>query len=815
MQHMHGTHDISLVVLSFAIAFMASLTALDTARRVHFSTGWQRKLWLLSGSFAMGIGIWAMHFIAMIAFELPVPIYYDLVLVFVSIIVAIAASMCGLYFSCKTNMNIAKLVVGGTIMGIGISGMHYIGMAAMEGIHITYQPVYFVVSICIAIGASIIALMLTFRFRESQQGIGNKAKIVSGMVMAIAIAGMHYTGMFGARFIPDHQIAEIDKTSLDMDAVVTAVTISTIVILGIVLVISFVLDRRLDEEITFKDAILESVLDCLIIINNKGNIIECNPAVTTTFGHAREELIGQHMEQKLLGRLAENNVETEKIQYNQRVEMTGIRCNGETFPVELTVTKIKKEGLPLFTVYMRDITQLKQSEETIWKMAYRDSLTGLPNRRFFSEHLNVSLIEAEVHETKLAVIFLDLDHFKLINDSMGHAFGDILLKSVAERLRKCVEAPDIVARNGGDEFTLILQDTNDQLAETVVENIIYALNEPFDLGEQEVFISTSIGISMYPADGEDQEVLVKNADTAMYEAKEQGRNGYSFFKAGHEMKMLKKHQLGNELRMALERDELILHYQPRLHMGSGQIIGVEALVRWIHPEKGFIPPDEFIPQAEELGLIVPIGEWVLRTAVAQCKKWQEQGLSLQMSVNLSAVQFQKADIVKVVSETLQREELAPGLLNLEITESMMMNAEYSIRVLQELKTLGVQLSVDDFGTGYNSLSSLKKMPLDYLKIDRSFMHNIPDDPENTAIVKAIISIAQSLNLNVIAEGIEEEQQLAFLQQLHCHEIQGYLVCRPVPAQELERFLADYMSLQVLQLLDGKSASETIKSSSPL
>ena len=805
MHHIQGTHDLPLVALSLLFAFLASLTAIDTTRRTSLSTGWKKKLWLVSGSVAMGIGIWTMHFIAMLAFTLPVSIHYDIYLALVSIVVAIAASFCGLYVSCKSKTTIMNVVIGGCFMGLGIIGMHYIGMASMEGIHIVYSPILVLFSIVIAVGASIIALMLAFRFRGSHNGVSSDAKLLSALVMGVAISSTHYTGMLATTFMQDTKSLGKIAATLDTGAIASGVTIGAIAILSIVFAISFVLERKLDEEIIFKGAILESVLDCLIIIDHKGHMVECNPATISTFGYTEGELIGQSLEKRLLVHSSPKSTEISRLMdldgeiiCNQRLEAAGVRSCGEKFPVELTITKIKKDGLPLFTVYARDITKVKQSEAIIKKMAYRDFLTGLPNRRMFNEYLQKSLLEAEVQQTKVAVLFLDLDRFKLINDSMGHAFGDLLLKKVAERLQNCLGAENVVARNGGDEFTIILKETTHQAAENIVGGIIESLKQPFILEKHEVFITTSIGIAMYPTDGEDQETLVKNADIAMYEAKERGRNNYSFFRAGTDLQVVQKLQMVNELRTALERDEFAVYYQPRLHIDSGQIIGVEALVRWIHPEKGIISPDQFIPQAEESGLIVPIGNWVLRTAVAQCKKWQDQSLPLEMSVNLSAVQFQSPNLVKMVSETLQSEGLNPKLLNLEITENMMMDAEYSIQVLWELKNLGVQISIDDFGTGYNSLSYLKKMPIDHIKVDRSFMQNVTTDSENAAIVKAVISIAQSLHLNIIAEGVEDEEQLAFLKNLNCNEIQGYLLSPPVPAAKLESLVANHSSFFVAQ-----------------
>ncbi|AOV06710.1 bifunctional diguanylate cyclase/phosphodiesterase [Sporosarcina ureilytica] len=791
MQQIHGTHDLLLVVLSLIIAFFASITALDTARRVHFATGLRRVIWLVSGSAAMGIGIWSMHFIATLAFKLPVPITHDGVLVAVSVIIAIAASLCGLYFSSRPNADNLKLLIGGTIMGIGIGAMHYIGMIAIQGVYITYDAILFGLSIFVAIGASTITLMLALHFRDKEGGISAKDKLVGGTIMGSAIAGIHYIGMAAALFKVDPTgAAKINATLIDTPELVVAVTISTIVIIGLILIVSFRLDKRLDQEIAFKDAILEAVLDCVIIMDNNGQILECNPSVTRTFGYVRKKLLGQGIEKLFISPSSITDGEGDFL-CDVRIEATALQSNGEEFPIELTIKQLKLDGCPLFTVYIRDITRFKEAENTIKLLAYEDSLTGLPNRRFFMENLAEAFKKAKSRNTKLAVLFLDLDRFKIINDSMGHTFGDLLLIGVAKRLKKELMSRGIVARNGGDEFTILLENMNDDEVRNLTNNILKSLARPFYLEGQEVYVTISIGIAMYPEDGEDQETLIKNADIAMYEAKANGRNRYAFFECVRVADNSQLLRLENELRFALERNQLVVYYQPRLNIHTGQIIGVEALIRWNHPQKGMIPPDEFIPQAEESGLIIPIGNWVLRTAIAQCDKWRETGLPLEVSVNLSAVQFQKPDIVDTISGILQDENVNPSLLNLEITENMMMDADYSTRLLNELKSLGVTISIDDFGTGFNSLWALKQMPIDHIKIDRFFLTNVKDNPENNAIVKAIISIGHSLELNVIAEGVENKNQLLYLKELGCHEIQGYYVSPPLPAEAFEKWMNEW------------------------
>lgn len=533
---MHGTHDSTLILLSFIIAFLASFTGLDTIRRVSFSVRKRKFFWLSCGSIAMGLGVWAMHFIAMLAFQLPVLIHYDIYLVSLSIIIAIVAAFWCLSLISLSEVNIARLFVGGIIFGIGISGMHLVGMAAIKELSIHYQTFTLIFSISFSIVVSIIALLLVFRSSESGKNMRNSAKVISSVVMSIAIVGTHYMAMAATTFT-SYQPFQVGAPVIHTQTMVIPVTISALIILGVFLVMSFVLDQKWEDEIAFKGAILESVLDCVIIIDQYGEIIECNPAVKAIFGYAREEIIGQQLEKKLLLPTLTENVEKAftftaiegKMICDERLEVTGVRQDRSTFPIELIVTKIKKTGSPLFTIYARDITPLKQTEENIRKMAYHDTLTGLPNRRFFDETLRMSLEEAKKVHAEVAVLFLDLDHFKKINDSMGHSFGDLLLKSVAERLKQCVDQKHFVARNGGDEFTIILNNTSVQKAENIVKQVIDCITHPFLLEEQTIEITTSVGVALFPKDAPDEETLVKYADMAMYETKKNGKNNYTFY----------------------------------------------------------------------------------------------------------------------------------------------------------------------------------------------------------------------------------------------------------------------------------------------
>jgi diguanylate cyclase (GGDEF)-like protein/PAS domain S-box-containing protein len=463
------------------------------------------------------------------------------------------------------------------------------------------------------------------------------------------------------------------------------------------------------------------------------------------------------------------------------------------------------EGRPVRMVgTTQDITDRKQAEAQIRFLAYYDGLTLLPNRVLFMERLDLALSSARRQSRMLAILFLDLDRFKRINDTLGHGPGDRLLQSVAERLRRCLRSSDTivrgdplntndaVARLGGDEFIVTLQDINrGEDAAIVARRILEALKEPFRLEDQEVVISASIGISLFPHDGTSVETLLKNADAAMYHAKDLGRSGYQFYDKSMNAAALKRLSLENRLRRALEQKELELYYQPLFDVDAGSIIGAEALIRWRHPDLGLVSPAEFIPLAEETGLILPIGEWVLREACTRMEAWHRAGhKSMLVSVNLSGRQFRDGHLGEVVKRALEISGLDARCLELEITESVLMReAEETIAALRELKALGVRISVDDFGTGYSSLAYLTRFPIDTLKIDQSFVRDLKIDRGDVAITAAILAMGRGLNLTVIAEGVETREQMDLLRRQGCRRMQGYFLGRPVPVQEFERLLA--------------------------
>jgi diguanylate cyclase (GGDEF)-like protein len=458
------------------------------------------------------------------------------------------------------------------------------------------------------------------------------------------------------------------------------------------------------------------------------------------------------------------------------------------------------EHLVLATVKAQILTEeAKKANDQMGHMAHHDSLTNLPNRVLLNDRIAQAIFLANRHGTTLAVLFLDLDNFKHINDSLGHTIGDQLLQSVARNLCDCVRSSDTVSRQGGDEFVILV--TEDKFAEDVAvaaEKILAVLAVPQSIARHDLHVTTSIGISLYPADGRDAETLIKNADIAMYQAKEKGRNNYQFFKSDMNVRAVERQAIEANLRNALKRRQFVLHYQPKINLETGMITGAEALLRWEHPEWGTVMPDRFVSIAEDCGLIVPIGRWVLREACAQARRWQEAGLQpVSVAVNISALEFRHNDFVEGLRAILNETGLEPHCLQLEITESVLMrNAKSSTEILKNLKDIGVQLAVDDFGTGYSSLSYLHKFPIDVLKIDKSFVQDIDSNNDNGIIVSAVIAMGTSLQQHVVAEGVEDNLQLAFLKAHHCEEGQGYFFSRPLVAEQFTALLETGLSEMV-------------------
>ena len=680
-----ATYSPALVFISLCVAILASYTALDLTGRIATARGRTAYLWMGGGALAMGFGVWSMHFIGMLALELPLELGYDLGLTLWSLLVAILSCGFALWLVSQPSLPALQLLLGALIMGAGISAMHYSGMAALKmQPGIDYDPTLFGLSLVIAVGASAAALSIAFRLRKQTPYV----RLIRGgasVVMGLAIVGMHYTGMAAANF-PVGSFCGALVDGLSGKGLDNLVLVSSLAVLVIALLTS-IFDARLDARTA-------ALADSLTLANE-------------------------------------------------------------------------------------ELTQL----------ALHDTLTGLPNRILLADRISQAMAKVAEQGGCFSLMFIDLDGFKPVNDAFGHHVGDRLLREVALRLREQLRSQDTLARIGGDEFVLLVRLAEPDDAPQVATRQVSLLAKSFRVDEHDLQISASIGIALYPGNGQSAEELLMNADAAMYHAKGGGKNGYSFFDVSMNTNARKQLQLLQDLRQALEHNQFRLHYQPKFDASNGKPVGAEALLRWEHPQQGLLQPDDFIELAEKTGLIIPIGEWVLNEACRQMRIWFDQGYShWRIAVNLSALQFCYSGLVDSVVSALERHQLPANSLTLEITETTAMSdADASMTVLQKLSHMGVDLSIDDFGTGYSSLMYLKRLPANELKIDRGFVRDLEHDSDDAAIVSAIVALGQALGLRIVAEGVETDTQQSFLTTLGCDSLQGFLLGQPLPA---EQFMVD-------------------------
>jgi diguanylate cyclase (GGDEF)-like protein/PAS domain S-box-containing protein len=557
-------------------------------------------------------------------------------------------------------------------------------------------------------------------------------------------------------------------------------------------------NRMIEQELLERQAVenrlrilgkfFENTNEAVIITDSQARIIEVNDAFTRITGFDKEEVIGRRptvLRSYRNSRRAHMQMWKSILRRGSwQGEVWDRRKNGEIYPVWLSIGPVRDDenAMRHYVAIASDISAIKKTEERLEHLAHHDSLTNLPNRILFSDRLLQAVALAKRNKKMIAVMLLDLDRFKEVNDTLGHRLGDQLLIEVSRRLKNSIREVDTISRLGGDEFAIILSDISDiESAAQVAQHFMQSVSEPFEIENHEIFITTSIGITIYPADSDEMESLLKNADTAMYHAKSRGKNNFQFFTNEMNNRIIEKLFIESKLRRALDHKEFQLYFQPQVEAETGCIVGMEALLRWVNPELGDMPPSKFIPIAEDTGLIIPIGAWVIQEACRQAMSWQEDGVPiLNLSVNLSARQFHKQTVVEMISGILKETGFDPRHLELEITESVIMqDVDDNIQTLRSLKDLGLRLSIDDFGTGYSSLNYLKRFPIDVLKIDQSFVRDITSDPDNSSVVSAIIALAHSLNLKVIAEGVETAEQLEFLREHKCDEVQGYLFSRPI------------------------------------
>lgn len=558
--------------------------------------------------------------------------------------------------------------------------------------------------------------------------------------------------------------------------------------------------KKIEQGLRLMSRIFEDSHDAIMVTDTEANIIDVNASFTLITGFNKKEVIGNNP------RLMKSGVHPPsfyaamwsrlKAYGKWSGEIWDKRKNGEVYPKWLSVSAVKNDqGITThFVGIFADITSRKQAENRLKHLAHYDPLTGLPNRTLFMEKLNWAIDWANREQRQIALFFLDLDRFKLVNDTMGHQVGDQLLIEVANRLRLCVRKVDIVSRLAGDEFTIVLTniDNFNNIAE-IAQKVLDAFIQPIRLNNHDFFVTTSIGITTYPDDGKDTHKLLKNADTAMYHAKSMGKNVYQFYSDAMNQKVHDELELEINLRKALDNNEFVLFYQPQIDISNGNIVGAEVLIRWKHPRLGFISPAKFIAYAERSDLILPIGYWVLRTACLQYMEWQHQGVQpFVISVNYSGVQLKQSGQVDLIASILHETGMPSQSLKLELTESVVMeDAENTIKALHEFKNMGISISIDDFGTGYSSLSYLKRFPIDALKIDKSFVEHIADDSDDNAIASTIIAMAHNLRLSVVAEGVETQQQLEILRSKGCDQVQGFYFCQPIEHHEFKTFMLNH------------------------
>ncbi|CAN7511895.1 bifunctional diguanylate cyclase/phosphodiesterase [Acidovorax sp. Leaf78] len=690
---MPSSYNLFVVAASFAIAMLASYVTLDLARRVRTAQRRVGLAWWAAGSIVMGTGIWAMHFLGMQAFRLPIEIGFAGGPTLLSWLAAVAASAMALQLASRENFGRVQLAMGALVMGAGISGMHYIGMAAMEmAPGIVWDPLLVALSVLIAVLASATALLIFKLLRRVQPGQRLAYQVAASFVMAVAICGMHYTGMAAASFAKGAVC--LSAGQLGGPGLTAMVLMAT----GMLLV----------------STLFTSILDARL----------------------------QATAERLTKSLTDSN------------------------------------------------TRLQAANDELQKRAFADALTGLPNRLLFEDRLIHALLRLDRTnhhrvEDRLAVLFVDLDGFKPINDSFGHAAGDVILRSAAERLQRQARESDTVARVGGDEFLILLEDVTDVAAcVTMANRVLAALSEPFEVSGKKVQIACSIGIVVHPDHGE-RGKLVANADAAMYAAKRAGGGCYALFEPHMGSDASEQLELQNDLRQAIDRGQLALHYQPKIDGTRGQISGVEALLRWNHPKHGMVSPLVFIALAERFGLIGRLGNWVINEACRQTAEWADSGLRMRVAINLSVHQLREAGLAERIEQALLRHGLDASQLLCEITESVAMeDIKATQRTFEGLARIGVFLSIDDFGTGYSSLNYLRQLPAQQLKIDRSFVNDLESSEDARAVVAAVVSLAHALGLRVVAEGVETSGQRDILLGMGCDELQGFFYARPMPANML-------------------------------
>jgi diguanylate cyclase (GGDEF)-like protein/PAS domain S-box-containing protein len=776
-------HDIRLVLLAAAICAFGAVTTMNVSGRAVGSRRF--ALWLVLVSVCAGCTVWATHFIAMLAYMQGVATTYDPGLTLLSFMAGTMIMGAGFGLAIRNSRTRSARLSGGAVVGVGVIVLHYVGMAALRmPADVTYAPSLVVLSIVFSIGIGAPCLGVAFGSHHP------RALQFGALLMVAMTVALHFTAM-GAVHVHDGMAIDGVSGGVTRPVLAAAVAVASVSVLLIGMTGALIdqkVSHRLAAEADRFRTLAEGAFEGLIV-HRDGVVVDANQAARRLLGvhetageqslAAWFDIVDDHSRQSLTN--AEDGT----------VEVVITRPDGTRFPAEVCRRRIRlTDGGEGELCAIRDLTARKESEARIAHLALHDSLTDLPNRRFFMELAQKTLAQAQRSGGRFAVLALDLDNFKHVNDTQGHAAGDELIRITARRIMAILREADVCARFGGDEFAVLTASAEEPSQTMIfVDRLLEALQVPVQLEYGDVAPSVSIGIAVYPDDGATVEEMLRNADTAMYRAKADGKATSRFFEPHMDAALVARRKLERRLRLAVAERRLTVAYQPIVEAHGRTPLGFEALVRWTDDELGTIAPTDFIPVAEETGLIVPIGELVVRQACMDAMTWPG---NLRVAVNLSAVQFRRKGLVETVRAALEESELPGNRLELEVTETLLMdNRDDVLRVLNALKDLGVRISMDDFGTGYSALSYLQCFPFDKIKIDRVFVTDLTTNPQNASIVRAVAAMGRSLQMRVVAEGVETDNEADMLLDLDCDEIQGYLIARPMPAEEVGHFLERY------------------------
>ncbi|QOZ70508.1 bifunctional diguanylate cyclase/phosphodiesterase [Bradyrhizobium arachidis] len=772
-------HDWRLVALGGAVCLLASAAAISLFHRARAARGSARVAWIALDAAVAGCGIWATHFIAMQAYGPGAGGAYNIPVTVLSLIFAIAVTFIGLSISVSTTRGLL-VALGGAVVGGGVAAMHYTGMMAFEiPAHVGWATGTVTVSILLGILFGSLALFVAGR-RDGVSGA-----LGATVLLTVAIVSHHFTAMGALELTPDPTLVvsglSIPPASL---SILTASAAAAIIAIALA---AAVLDRRAKGELgrqqVVLDAALENMSQGLCMFDADGKIQLFNERYAAMLGRTGIPLAGRLLVDVLREEQAKGQWQGDAGEFFARLVADAREGRTTSQVVNRLGRSIRVVNQPMqgggWVATFEDITEWLEAQAKISHMARHDALTSLPNRVLFHEQLEQGL-RRTMSGDQLAVLCLDLDHFKDINDSLGHPIGDALLKEVGRRLKATVGENDTVARLGGDEFAVVqIGRSEEAAARSLAGRLVEVISAPYEIDDHQIVIGVSIGISLSPQDGNNPDELLKNADLALYRAKADGRGTYRFFETGMDARAQARRLLEMDLRAALQRDEFEVHYQPIRDVASDRVVAFEALLRWNHPQRGLISPVNFIPLAEETGLIIQLGEFVLRGACADAATWPDD---IDVAVNLSPVQFKSPNLIASVTAALAASGLSARRLELEITESVLLqNSEATLTTLHELRAMGVRISLDDFGTGYSSLSYLRSFPFDKIKIDRSFVSELATREDSMAIIRAVTSLGRSLGIVTTAEGVENDAQLELLRREGCTQAQGYLFSKPRPA----------------------------------